>query len=356
MKKRMFIIAVGCMVAVLMVCAVAQNAAAESKKKVDITFQTVAFGRAFYDYAFAYEDLARKAKSWVNLKAEETPGAMYQAKYYQQNIDAMRSGKKTWTMSYGSTNSVTFMKYGWGPFKKVPTPGLQVFGSILCRANFLGTFDPKIKTLKDLAGKRVAVASKSAPFNSTLKYIPYFEKGLGTKVNWQFIGIGQGKSALLNGTVDATICSFMAEYKVAPDGLTMILHKAAPDTATMELLASGKKLNLIPYDPKMLMSVYKGKEMMTFRPAVLKAGAAKGIDYDAKGFCEWLYTAADEQFPVDVLIELLRVRYEHGKKFGNYHAMFKLQPENPFPTGAPKSLIHKGAYAAAKALGFKVVE
>jgi TRAP-type uncharacterized transport system substrate-binding protein len=346
------------MAAAMLFGAIAQTASAASKKKdpVKVVFQTVAFGRAFYDYAFAYEDLARKAGSWVNLKAEETPGAMYMAKYYSQNIDDIRAGKKDWVMWYGSTNSTLFMKNGWGPFKKVPAPGFQVFGSILCRANFLGTFDPNIKTLKDLAGKRVAVASKSAPFNSTLKYLPYFEKGLKTKVNWQFIGIGQGKSALLNGTVDATICSFMAEYTVAPDGLTMVLHKAAPDTATMELLASGRKLNLIPYDPDMLMSVYKGEGMMTFRPAVLKAGAAKGIDYEAKGFCEWLYTIADEQMPVDIVTELIRVRYEHGKKFGNYHSMFKLQPENPFPTGAPKFLIHKASYSAAKELGYKVVE
>ena len=112
----------------------------------------------------------------------------------------------------------------------------------------------------------------------------------------------------------------------------------------------------IPFEPDLLMSVYKGEEMMTFRPAVLKAGAAKGIVNDAKGLCEWLYTMCDEQMPDDILIELIRVRYENAKKFGDYHAMFELQPVNPFPTGAPKEMIHPAAYKAAERLGFKVME
>ena len=40
--------------------------------------------------------------------------------------------------------------------------------------------------------------------------------------------IDQGKDALLNGTVDATVCTFMGEYELAPDGVTYVITKAAP--------------------------------------------------------------------------------------------------------------------------------
>jgi len=334
--------------------AAVQAAAAHKTEKV--IFQTTQFGRAFYDYAFAFEELARKSGSWVELKAEETPGAMFMAKSFHDNLEKIRSGEKPWIIQYGSTNSTLFIRNGWAPFTKTKVTGFSVFSTILCRVNLLCTFDKDIKTAKDLAGKRVAVATKAAPFNSTLKYIPYFKKGLGVDVNWQFIGIGQGKDALLNGTVDATVCMFTGEYELAPDGVTFVITKAAPDSATMELLASGRKLRFIPFDPKVLMSTYQGEGMMVFRPAVIKVGATDGLEADAAGLCEFLYLTCDEKTPDDILTELLKVRYEQAEKFGDYHAMFKMQPKNPFPAGAPKELIHPAVYKAAQKLGFKVIE
>ena len=333
-----------------------KSQSSKTPEPVNVVFQTVQFGRSFYDYAFAYEDIARRANSWVKLKTEETPGAMYMAKYYVETIQDQRAGKKPWTIMYGSTNTANFMRNGWGPFAGLKSPDLKVMGTILCRVNFLATFNPNLKTGKDLAGKRVAVESKAAPFNSTLKYLPYFEKGLGVNVDWQFIGIPQGKDALLNNTIDATLATFMVTYSIGSDGITVLVEKAAPDTATMELLASGRKLYFIPIDSKVLMSTYQGEGMMIFQPALMKAGITKGIDVDTSGLAEWLYTKVDGEMPDDIVIELLRIRYEFAESFGNYHSQFQLQPKNPFPTGAPKDIIHPGVYKAAAKFGFKVVE
>ena len=96
--------------------------------------------------------------------------------------------------------------------------------------------------------------------------------------------------------------------------------------------------------------------MMIFNPALIKAGAAEGVAADVTGLCEFLYMTCDEKTPDDIIIELLKVRYQQASKFGEYHAMFKMQPKNPFPAGAPKELIHQAVYKAAKELGFKVIE
>jgi TRAP-type uncharacterized transport system substrate-binding protein len=330
--------------------------AAGVHEPVKVTFQTTRFGRAFYDYAFAFEDLCRKSGSWVKLKAEETPGAMFMVRSMRDNLDEMRSGEKPWAIQYASTNSAMFISKGWPPFNKFRVPGYKVFATILCRINVLGTFDKNIKTARDLAGKRVAIATRAAPFNSTLKYVPYFKKGLGVDVNWQYIGIGQGKDALLNGTVEATVCTFTGEYELAPDGVTFDITKATPDAPTLELLSSGRKLHFISFDPKLLMSTYQGEGMMTFRPAVIKAGAVEGIDKAFTGMSEFLYLSCDKDMPEDILTELLRVRYEQAEKFGDYNAMFKIQPKNPFPAGAPNDLIDSGVYKAAKVIGFKVIK
>lgn len=257
---------------------------------------------------------------------------------------------------YGSGNMLHFMRNGWEPFSRFKAPDLQAMGTILCRLNFLVTFDPNIKTARDLAGKRVAIASKAAPFNSTLKYLPYFEKGLGVNVDWQYIGIAQGKDALLNNTVDATIATFMVSYTMSPDGKTVIVENPAPDTATMELLASGRKLYFIPFDPEVLMSTYQGEGMMMFYPALMNAGTVKGVDTDAHGLVEWLYTLVDAQMPEDVVAELLRVRYEDAERFGSYHSQFELQPKNPFPVGVPKEAVHPGVFKAAEKYGFEAAE
>ena len=356
MRKHLILAATMSVCVLLFIAGPAWSQNAPAHKPEKVIFQTTQFGRAFYDYAFAYEELARKSGSWVELKAEETPGAMFIIKYQYENLDQMRSGKKPWTVTYGSSNGIRFNRNGWEPFNKYPLPGFTVFSSILCRINVLGTFDPNIKSAKDLAGKRVAVAAKAAPFNSTLKYLPYFEKGLNVNVNWQFIGIDQGKDALLNGTVDATVCTFMGEYTLAPDGKTFVITKAAPDSPTLQLLASGRKLHLIPFDPQILMSTYQGEGMEVFNPALLKAGSADGIAADVTGLCEFLYMQCDKDTPDDIIIELLKVRYEQADKFGDYHAMFKMQPKNPFPAGVPKDYIHPAVFKAAKELGFKVIE
>jgi TRAP-type uncharacterized transport system substrate-binding protein len=356
MKRQPFLIPLTAVILLLIFAAPLTVQTAAAREPQTVIFQTTQFGRAFYDYAFALEELTRKSGSWVQVKAEETPGAMFMIKSLHDNIGNMRSGKKPWVIQYASTNSASFIKYGWPPFTKIRVPGYRVFSTILCRINILATFDEDIKSAKDLAGKRVAVATKAAPFNSTLKYVPYFEKGLGVDVNWQFIGIGQGKDALLNGTVDATVCTFTGEYQLASDGITFNITKASADSPTMELLASGRKLRFISFDPKVLMSTYKGEKMMVFSPAVIKAGATDGVDGDITGLCEFLYLSCDEKMPDDIVTELLKVRLENAKKFGDYHAMFKMQPENPFPAGAPKSLVHPAVYGAAKKLGFKVVE
>ncbi|MGB3222844.1 MAG: hypothetical protein WBB23_08590 [Desulforhopalus sp.] len=334
--------------------ATVQTAIAQEKQKV--VFQTTQFGRAFYDYAFALEDLSRKSGSWVDLKTEETPGAMFMVKSLHDNLDKMRSGEKPWVIQYGSTNSTNFISKGYAPFDKINVPGYRVFSTILSRINVLCTFDENLKTAGDLAGKRVGVATKAAPFNSTLKYLPYFEKGLGIDVDWQYIGIGQGKDGLLNGTVDASVCTFTGEYEPAADGVSFNITKADPDSSTLELLASGRKLHFIPFDPKVLMSTYQGEGMMVFSPALVKTGAVDGIDKEFQGLTEFLYLTCDKDTPDDILIELLKVRYENSEKFGDYHAMFKTQPKNPFPAGAPKELIHPAAYKAAKVLGYKVIE
>lgn len=331
--------------------AMSQSGGARTK----VVFQTVQFGRAFYDYAFAYEDLARKAKSFIDLKAEETPGAIFMIRSFKKNLSQMKSGQKPWQIFYGSINSMRFIKNGWAPLKKFALSGTRAFATILCRVNILVTFDKNIKSAKDLAGKRVAVATKAAVFNSTLKYIPYFKEGLGVDVNWQFIGIGQGKDALLNGTVDATVATFMGKYEIGPDGKTLIIVDAAPDSTTLQLLASGRKLHLIPFDPKVLTSMYQGEGKMLLQPALLKAGAFKGIEKDAIGLNEFLYLLCDETMPDNIIMELMKVRYEQAEKFGDYHAMFKMQPKNPFPIGAPKELIHPAVYKAGKKLGFKTV-
>jgi hypothetical protein len=356
MKKHLLMAAIMSVSLLLFLVGPAFSQNASTHKPEKVIFQTTQFGRAFYDYAFAYEELARKSGSWVELKAEETPGAMFMIKYMHDNIEQIRSGKKPWVVQYGSTNTILFIRNGWAPFTKVRVPGYSLFSSILCRINVLGTFDPNIKTAGDLAGKRVATAAKAAPFNSTLKYVPYFAKGLGVDVNWQFIGIDQGKDALLNGTVDATVCTFMGEYELAPDGVTFVITKAAPDSPTLQLLSSGRTLHLIPFDPEVLMSTYKGEGMMIFHPALVKAGAAEGITADVTGLSEFLYMTCDEKTPDDIIIELMKVRYEQAAKFGEYHAMFKMQPKNPFPAGAPKDMIHPAVYKAAKELGFKVIE
>jgi len=331
------------------------QAAWSGEKKGQFTFMTTPFGTVQYTQAIAFEEVFKKAGSWVEVKAQETPGGMYMIRYISENHSKMVSGEEPQVGAISSLGVLPFVVDGRPPFNKFNIPTSRVGFSMPSFVNFFVTFDPNIKSLKDLEGRKVGLVDKARIFQGTIALGPYFKKGLNNwdKINWQFIGTANSKDALLNNTIDAHFATFMGSVKLADDG-NFYIDALAPGPAVMELMNSGRKLYFIPWDPEVIKRSYDFSKDMISHPVLVKKGSVAGIEANIWGRLTNGIVQLDATLPDDVLQEMIRVRHTYREELGKYHGTLKMLPENPYPIGTPEELLHPGLKKAMKNLGIPI--
>lgn len=323
-----------------------------AREPYEITMMTTPFGTTSYTIGQAFEETFKKENSWVQWKTQETPGAMYIIRYLNENRDKMINGEIPFVISSSAVAVLPFTAYGWKPFEKYPIPHTKAFLAQPAFIFFFGTFDPNIKSLKDLEGKKVGIAEKSRPFTSILPLKPYFEKGLGIwdKVDWQYLGWVNSKDALLNNKIDAMYCEFQASLEQRPDG-SLFTRLAAASPAVLELMNSGRQFYLVPFDPKTIKESFDFTKNMWMVPALMEKGAVGGVNRDLWGLTSPGLLRTDEEVPTEVIQEIYRVYLKRRHELGKYHNALKLLPENPYPVGTPEEFVHPGVEKALSNLG-----
>ena len=239
MKKKNLVIS---LILAMTLCLVATGAAgASDRKPVEVVVMTTPFGSSMYNVGAAFEQVFKKAGSWVHFKHQETPGAMYMFTYVVKNREKMIAGEVSHTVIVSGVSVLDFLAEGRWPFK-VKWPDIRMIVSTDALCGIFITRDPAVKTLKDLKGKRVGVAEMSRPFVGSLINVPLFDRGLGIidDVEWAPLGSIGSKDAFLNGKIDARSSGFGGKIQVADDG-TYYFDKVVPNAPTMEILNSGKK-------------------------------------------------------------------------------------------------------------------
>ena len=107
--KRLFIIFL--MVAAITVI-ITSAVPAVDHQPVDVVFMTTPFGTHMYSVGAAAEQVFKKAGSWVQVKHQETPGAMYMYRYMVQNREKIKAGKIPYTVVVGGPTLVDFLAQG----------------------------------------------------------------------------------------------------------------------------------------------------------------------------------------------------------------------------------------------------
>ncbi|MBW2284867.1 MAG: ABC transporter substrate-binding protein [Deltaproteobacteria bacterium] len=329
--------------------------ASETKKApVEVVIMTTPFGTNMYNVGAAFEQVFRKAGSWVHMKHQETPGAMYMYKYIVKNREKMIKGEVSHTINAGGVGICDFLAEGRPPFKKFAWPTNRTLVSNDGLLGFYVTMDPNIKSLKDLAGKRVGTAERSRPFLGVLLDKPLFtELGIFKQVKWAPLGDMGCKDAFLNGKLDATRVSFGGKIEIAEDG-SFYFRRIAPSPSTMEILNSGKKLYWLPVGKEWIEKGYDYSKDVISYPCVIKKGALKMFDRDIQARAGAMCIQCDSSLPDDIVEEIVRVRQEHRKDFAKYHAVLAFFPDTPYPIGSPKKYVHPGVIKAMKKLGYPI--
>ncbi len=329
------------------------STASGGKKPVDVVLMTTPFGTNMYNVGAAYEQVFKKVGSWVHIKHQETPGAMYIYKYIIQNRKKMQTGEVPYTVMAGGVGNLDYLAKGRWPFEKLPWPTVRAIVSHEGLVGFYGSRDPAIKSLKDLAGKRVGTFQRARVFLGVLMDKPLFGKALGIydKIKWAPLGAIGCKDAFLNGKLDAIRLSFGAKLEPNENG-TYLVKAMAPSPPTMEVLSSGRKIYFLPVEKKWIQKAYDFSKNIIAFPGLIKKGTLKIINRDIWARAGSMCLTGDASLPDDIVKEIVRVRQQYRKQFARYHAALSFFPDTPYPIGSPRKYVHPATIKAMQELGY----
>jgi len=341
--------------AAAMVLVVQLNAmGTETKQPVDVLILTTPFGTPMYNIGAAMEQVFKKTGSWVQIKHQETPGAMYILKYYKTNQQKMISGEMPYAITVGGALTMDFVAEGRPPLDKLVLPNNRAIIDGPAAIGIYATFNSEIKSLKDMAGKKMGTVEPPRLFSGTLVEGPIFEYlGINDKIDWQRIGTTASKDAMLNNKIDAMRLLFMGKLSVADDG-SLYIPQIFPAPAGMELIGSGKKLYFLPIEKQWTDKGFDYSKDVYVLPCLIKKGAFKTVDKDFWAHVSPLTITSIAELPDDIVEEIIRVAHQHHAEFAKIHAMLGFMPENPYPVGAPQHLVHPGVLKAMKNLNLPV--
>ena len=322
-----------------------------------IELLTLPFGTASYASDMALESLFKELKSPVSLMLKQTPGAMFISRYNFDNLDKMREGQMPFTMSLTTSAIVSYMAMGLPPYQDYPAPDSRiVFASGGIIDPFV-TFDPDIKTPADFVGKKVGVAERSRPNQSTLLNQPEFDYGYGgyDKVDWQYLGFANSKDAILNGSIDVHLGNISCTIKEAEDG-TLYVDSGTMDPSMMEVVSSGNQFHIVAEDPEVIRAAYDPNKHLVQVPVLMKAGTVPGQTEDVWVKGGFVVYALDKNVPDDVVEEIVYQVFTHKDRLADYYEGFAYLGDSPFPSGTDPKWMHPGMFRAMQRMGLPLPE
>jgi uncharacterized protein len=305
--------------------AVSADPAQAKKKFYRVEARTTTFGGSSYILGFAACDLLNKYSDSVRGSVLESTGT-------PENIKLVGLSAKKRKRTFFTITAEMFEKArkGLPPYAKNADKfkDLMVMAYQQSLAGVIITLDPKIKTLADLKGKRVATWPKgTTKFDLTYTLVAGAGKDVVDSVKWQFTGYA-GYNDMILGKVDAAF-SFLPErgprvYTTVPK-LKELMSKRQVYfvTATGDMRKASAKLFGAAYGAT----------------ATVPVGAlGKGIPRQKiMGWNILLGWGVYPEMPEKVVYEILKVMDAHGGLMKTYHS-----------AGKNWTADHYGAFPATK--------
>ncbi|MBU4563717.1 MAG: TAXI family TRAP transporter solute-binding subunit [Desulfarculus sp.] len=294
--------------------------------------RTTTFGGSSYILGFGMCDIINKHSSWVRGSVLESSGTPENVK-----IVGMSPGKRSRTFFTCSAEMYEKAKKGEAPFNQDSSKfkDLMIMSYQQSLAVSIITLDPKIKTLADLKGKRVATWPKgTTKFAMTYNLIGGAGKEVLDSIKWQYTAYA-GYNDMILGKTDAAL-AFCPER--GNDVYTTV--------PKLKELMSKRDVYFITATPAMRKLSGKLYGDMYGATATLKKGVlGNGVPrQNVLCFNIVLAWAVYPEMPADVVYEILKVTTEYAKDLKTYHSSGKgWIPEKFGAYPAPKKDWHPGA-------------
>jgi TRAP transporter TAXI family solute receptor len=292
----------------------------------------------------ALATILHQTHPWLRATNYETLG-------FGDNIKRMHAdpaGRKD-TLFMADGNIVWLASRGVFPFKeteKYDTWRAVALSNLSCVP--IITLDPKIKTFRDLKGKRLNSGPRIAMMSVVIKACGEVEGGWGRsiydKIKQQFMPGPPSKDALLDGLIDATQ---MPTASLAPTWV--------PGPLLMEITA-GRRTYAVDWGKEALLAARDKYPLPSLQTVEIPPGAYglsnKKPTTSPSGSVLWF---ADVTMPEDVVYEIAKTIYENINRFAEFHALGKLMNrENLTKIPMPEDRWHPGSRKFFNEKGIKL--
>jgi len=331
MKRLPLVIAAACSFAAIGIT----PAIAAEHAPVTINLISAPFGTGSYVLSNALEQIS-KTHPWLKIVSAESPGFVYNIKKVASQPGL---GK---TLIFGSGPVVsTLARRGEKPFDK-KYPPVKLLGNYIMVAIWMATLDPDIKTISDLAGKKIALG-RAPQINWAVEPKAVINYGYGipsNKINIQFAGPKGAVAALKDGTVNAAVVGGYLDPQKSQISLS---------PQTMEFVASGRKIRHLGWTPEAVKKT--AARGIPIVPYSLPAKSFEGLDAPLGVLVDSAAWCASAELPDEIAYEITKLIINNVNKFGEYAASGKLMSPKGLVFGWAEKDIHPGALRAYKEAG-----
>lgn len=307
------------------------EALSQEKGKKQLTLFVTQFGSIGYNHGIAIAEVLNKHCPQISARSIETLGMSDAVKQIQDPPN------QTIALAYNGSSNRLPNKEGMPPLNK-PADVKALFVTMETGYCIM-TKNAKVRTVYDLQDKRVNVGSPAAFF----VFAKYCE-ALGLKFSKTIrTGQNQGKDAIVDGTLDASIATW---WKAG--------NKWAPSPAAQELIGQAGDGRLISVPKEAMEKIRKIYPEAWYIEA--PAGAFGAWQKEPLGlFDQFNGFFVHPNFPEDLAYEIVKAVATNAKEVANYHASLGALVDPAFLASLPPELdfadYHPGAIRYFKEIG-----
>ena len=285
------------------------TSASQAQTVNEFPIRCAPFGSIVYVMGNAMQDISQKAKLPFKLINGEGPGSTA--------VTLNMTYQPEWKNIIGCTSVLDYVyaKRGVKPFFKQPDPDVAKNIKVLFNG-FYGavgilTLNPKIKTLADLNGKKLAMGKLSQGHWGGLPILFLATGAPDVKTKNEYLGPAESHEALADGRVDAVV----TQFTVLPDG-----SKAFLPGVVAKLLASQSYVHAIGFDQAMFDRASAAG--VDFKAVQIGKSTVEKLDNDKP--VNFIFAPAamtvTKDFPEDKAYAITKMMIEHAKELATYSA------------------------------------
>ncbi|MDD2206684.1 MAG: TAXI family TRAP transporter solute-binding subunit [Aminobacterium sp.] len=250
----------------------------------------------YYPIGSAIASIITKYVPNIEVTAESTGASVANLKMIREgNVEMMMGASNT---SYGAFS-------GQPPFEKEPVENIRGITCLYPEIfQFVVLKDSNLKSIKDLAGKKVAVGAPGSGTERTAKMV-LEAHGLGyDKISPQFLNFGEAVTALKDRLIDCAI-----------------IGSGIPTSAVVDA-STTLDVNLLSLDSNIMKDFLKDRSYLTM--VTIPGGTYRGVNEDVSAVASPALLIARKDLSEESVYQITKALFEHLDVLADSHAQGKM--------------------------------